>query len=95
MMNEEPTSSNQTQPPINSLPEMDIKIDRPGRIIWGLAFWLVMILLGAFLAMLMLRFTGSRLLAYGLAVGMLGYMVLMASIAGRNLTRPPGSGRLD
>ncbi len=76
-------------------PGMDINLDRPRRIRTTLLYWLTLLAVGALLAFLMYRFTGSMLIAIGLAGGMLLYMIIASTITAKNLRQNPGDGRLD
>lgn len=74
---------------------MDINFDRSRRIRSTGLYWLVLLGVGALLAFLLMQFTGSKLIAFGLAGGMLLYMVIASAITSRNLNQSPGDGRLD
>ncbi len=49
------------------------------------AWWLCFAAVGALLAYLLMQFTHSRLLAFGLVAFMLVYMILMSAWANRNM----------
>lgn len=74
---------------------MNINLDRGRRIRGLIGFWLVFIAVAGLLGFLLERFTGSRILAYGMAGGMLAYMLIASSVTYRNLSKAPGDGRLD
>lgn len=67
---------------------MDIPIDRPAKT-WSLLLYgvFVLIVAGTF-AWLLARFTGSGVIALGLSLGMLVYMVVVGYWAHRNLRGP-------
>jgi len=73
---------------------MDINFDRSRRIRSTAIYWLVLLGVGALLAFLLMQFTGSKLIAFGLAGGMLLYMVIASAITSRNLSQSPGDGSL-
>lgn len=73
---------------------MEINLDRPRRVRNTIAYWLVLFAVALLLALLMVRFTGSVLIAVALSGGMLAYMLLVAAAASKNMGQKPG-GRLD
>lgn len=77
------------------LPEMQISLDRPHRVKTTIAFWGALIIVGVVLAGMMLKFTGNVWLGVGLAGGMLLYMVAMAAVTSKNLSKSPGDGRIE
>ncbi len=74
---------------------MEINLDRPHRVRTTVAYWIVLLSVGCLLAWMLMRFTGSKLVAIGLAGGMLLYMVIASAITSRHLSQQPGDGRLD
>jgi hypothetical protein len=79
--------------------DMNIHLDRPRRVRATLMFWLFLIAVAGLLALLLMRFTGSKLVAFGMAGGMLLYMLMYMLIAGlaasRHLTRNSRENRFD
>jgi FtsH-binding integral membrane protein len=74
---------------------MDINLDRPRRLRATLTFWLFFLAIAGLLVFLLMRFTGSKLVAFGLAGGMLLYMLIAGAVTSKHLSRNPGDGRLD
>lgn len=74
---------------------MDINLDRPHRVRTAIAYWIILLGVACLLAWMLMRFTGSKLVAIGLAGGMLLYMVIAGAITSRSLSHDPNSGRLD
>ena len=72
---------------------MDMNLDRPRRIRSTVLYWLLLLGVGALLAFLLMQFTGSKSIAFGLAGGMLLYMVIAAAITTKSLDQSPGDGR--
>ena len=86
-MNENPGNPN-PKPQAKVRPPMEINLDRPHRMRSLIFFTISLLALGTLLAWLLMRFTGSRLIGFGLAFGMLAYMLLMAKWTARNLRGP-------
>ncbi len=74
---------------------MEMNLDRGRRVRGTIGYWLALLAVGAILALLLERFTGSKLIAIALAGGMLLYMLIASAIASKNLSQAPGDGRLD
>jgi len=87
--------NDKNKPQADPKPEMEINFDRGKRIRGTIFYWILLIGVAILLTVMMHRFTGSILVALGLSGGMLAYMLIMAAIASKNLSRPPGDGRLD
>ena len=81
--------------PRRSKPPMDMNLDRPQRVRSTVMYWLLLLGVDALLAFLLMQFTGSKLVAFGLAGGMLLYMVIAGAITYKSLDQSPGDGRLD
>ena len=77
------------------LGDMEINTDRSRRIRSSITFWLFALAVGAALAVLLMQFTKSKLLAVCFAGGMLLYMLIYGAITGRNLKQSGDDGRLD
>lgn len=75
--------------------DMELNMDRARRVRSTLLYWLLLLGAGALLGYLMLQFTGSKLIAFGLAGGMLLYMLLASAVTSKHLSETPGDGRLD
>lgn len=75
--------------------DMEINLDRPRRVFHTVSFWLFFIAMAGLLAFLLMRFTGSKLVAFGLAGGMLLYMLIAGAVTSKHLSGNPGDGRLD
>ncbi len=71
-----------------SKPLMEINLDRPRRIRSLILYTICLLGIGTLFAWLLTRFTGSRLIGFGLAFGMLAYMLIVAKSTGRNLRGP-------
>ena len=84
-MSEAPQKS---KPKAKVQPSMEINLDRPHRMRSLILFTICLLTIGTLFAWLLMRFTGSRLIAFGLSFGMLAYMLLMAKWSGRNLRGP-------
>lgn len=67
---------------------MEINPDRPARMRSLAVFAIFFLAVAGVFAWLLLKFTGSRLIAFGLAFGMITYMLVMAACTARNLRRP-------
>lgn len=67
---------------------MDIPLDRPGRTRSLIGYVVSLLLVAGLFAWLLAAFTGSRVIALGLSLGMLVYMLVVASWAHRNLRGP-------
>lgn len=76
-------------------PGMEIDVNRGRRVRGTAFFWGAVIVIGGILALLLYQFTGSFWLAGLFAGGMLAYMLIVGGLTSRNLSRPPGDGRLD
>lgn len=74
---------------------MEINLDRPRRVRSTVAFWLFLLAVAGLLAFLLMRFTGSKWIAFGLAGGMLLYMLIAGAVTSKHLSQNPGDGRLD
>ena len=75
--------------------DMNINLDRPRRLRGTLMFWLFFVAIAGLLVFLLLRFTGSKLVAFGLAGGMLLYMLIAGAITSRNMSQDSSNGRLE
>jgi FtsH-binding integral membrane protein len=74
---------------------MEINLDRPRRVRATLTFWLFLLVVAGLLGFLLMQFTGSKLIAFGLAGGMLLYMLIAGAVTSRHLSQNPNDGRLD
>ena len=74
---------------------MDMNLDRGRRVRSTALYWLILLGVGALLALLLMQFTGSKLIAFGLSGGMLIYMLIAAAITSKSLDQSPGDGRLN
>lgn len=84
-MSESPDDPN---PKEDGRPQMEINLDRARRIRSLILYTICLLGIGTLFAWLLTRFTGSRLIGFGLAFGMLAYMLIMAKSTGRNLRGP-------
>lgn len=75
--------------------DMTINLDRGRRVRATLAFWLFFIAVAALLAFLLMRFTGSKLVAFGLAGGMLLYMLIAGALTSKHLSQDSSDRRFD
>ncbi len=75
--------------------DMNINLDRPRRVRATLMFWVFFAAIAGLLVFLLLRFTGSKLVAFGLAGGMLLYMLIAGAITSRNMSQSSDDGRLE
>lgn len=75
-------------PDRDSRPPMEINLDRPRRLRSLILYTICLLGVGSLFAWLLTRFTGSRLIGFGLAFGMLAYMLIVARSASRNLRGP-------
>lgn len=75
--------------------DMSINVDRSRRVRATLTFWLFFVAVAALLAFLLMRFTGSKLVAFGLAGGMLLYMLIAGALTSKNLSQDSTDGRFD
>jgi hypothetical protein len=80
---------------VDSRDGMLINLDRGHHIRSFLSFWIIYLAVGAALVILLMRFTNSKLIAFGLAGGMFLYMIIAAAITSRNLEHSADDGRLD
>ncbi len=69
-------------------PEMAIDPDQPNRVRSVILFILGVLAVGGLFVWLLMRFTHSPLVAFGLTFGMLTYMLVMARWTSRNLRGP-------
>ncbi len=67
---------------------MEINLDRPHRVRSAALFAILLLAAGGTFAWLLLRFTQSKLIAFGLTGAMLAYMLLASFWTGRNLRGP-------
>ena len=86
-MSENPDKAN-PKSPAKTRPPMEINLDRPSRVRSLIVFTICVLTVATVFAWLLARFTGSRLIGFGLAFGMLTYMLLMAKWTARNLRGP-------
>ena len=86
-MTENPYKANQKYK-AKTRPPMEINLDRPNRLRSLIVFTICLLTVATVFAWLLTRFTGSRLIGFGLAFGMLAYMLLMAKWTARNLRGP-------
>ena len=84
------------EPQMNSghRPDLEMNLDRPRRVRAAITYWVFLLAVAALLAFLMLRFTGSKVIAFSLSGGMLAYMLFMSAVTSKNLSKG-GGGRLD
>ena len=75
--------------------DLNINLDRPRRLRATLMFWLFFLAIAGVLVFLLMRFTGSRLVAFGLAGGMLLYMLIAGAVASKHMSRNSSDGRFD
>lgn len=75
--------------------DMEINLDRSHRVWSTLTFWLFFLAMAGLLAFLLMKFTGSKLVAFGLAGGMVLYMLIAGAVTSKHMSRNPGDGRLD
>jgi uncharacterized transporter YbjL len=75
--------------------DMDLHLDRAQRVRSTVLYWLLLIGVGCLLAFLLMQFTGSKLIAFGLAGGMLLYMLIASAITSKHISESQGSGRMD
>lgn len=76
------------KPPAPEPPSMEINLDRPRRVRSLILYTTCVLAIGTLFGWLLMQFTGSALIGFGLAFGMLAYMLLMAKWAGRSLRGP-------
>ena len=74
---------------------MDMNLDRGRRVRSTALYWLILLGVGALLAFLLMQFTHSKLIAFGLSGGMLIYMLIASAITSKSLDQSPGDGRLN
>ena len=67
---------------------MEINLDRPSRVRGAILYVALLLAVGGGFAWLLMRFTGSKLIAFGLAGGMLAYMLVASFWTARNLRGP-------
>ena len=84
-MSETPTNP---KPPAPEPQSMEINLDRPRRVRSLILYTICILAVGTLFGWLLMSFTGSRLIGFGLAFGMLAYMLLMARWTSRNLRGP-------
>jgi small neutral amino acid transporter SnatA (MarC family) len=75
--------------------DMNINLDRPRRVRATLTFWLFFLAVAGLLAFLLMKFTGSKMVAFGLAGGMLLYMLIAAALTSKSLSQDSSDGRFD
>lgn len=75
--------------------DMNINLDRSRRVRATLMFWLFLLAVAALLAFLLMRFTGSKVVAFGLAGGMLLYMLIAGALTSKHLSQDSSDGRFD
>jgi hypothetical protein len=79
----------------NQRKDMNINLDRPRRLRATLMFWLFFLAVAGLLVFLLMRFTGSKLVALGLAGGMLLYMLIAGAVTSKHLSRNSSDRRFD
>lgn len=70
------------------LGSMDIPLDRPSRARSLIVYVILLLAVAGTFAWMLAKFTGSGMIALGLSLGMLVYMLIVASWAHRNLRGP-------
>ncbi|GEM_PF-6803913 len=75
--------------------DMNINLDRPRRVRATLMFWLFFLAVAGLLAFLLMKFTGSKLVACGLAGGLLLYMLIAGAVTSKHLSQDSSDGRFD
>jgi FtsH-binding integral membrane protein len=81
--------------PRHKKPDMNINLDRPHRVRTTILFWVALLGAACLLAFMLYRFTQSMWVAFGLAGGMLLYMIIAGAVTSKHLSGNPGDGRLD
>ena len=75
--------------------DITINLDRPRRLRATLMFWLFFLAVAGLMAFLLMKFTGSKLVAFALAGGMLLYMLIAAAVTSKHLSQNSSDGRFD